>query len=359
MISIIPKNDARQALRIRRFFLALGGYGIVFIGTMICYFSGYTRGITFNGILLYNLLFVIVLAGEMSLFYSGINLKFKDPSLTVLQLLVAICWATVTAYYANNAIRGSMTSVYIGMALYGIFRLRMKEFLLVALSAVGLYTLAMLLLHHRNPGAVDGILEFVRIMLMAIALFWISYIANYVSTLRRQVKRLASRDPLTNTYNRREILEIIEREMSFCDRAGIPFTLCMLDLDRFKTINDKYGHPAGDTVLKAFAEEMKKNIRKEDYLGRFGGEEFLVLFVNIDCNDCNPICVDRLLEATRHLSFPDIDGDLRLSVSLGATSYIPSGDSLENLIARADEALYRAKANGRDRAEYNKGIVVN
>ncbi len=354
MISLIPKNDARQALRMRRAFLALTGYIFVFISTLICYFAGVTGRISLTGILLFYLALLIFNTGILVSIYSGLNLKSKDPSLTVLQLFIAICWATLMTYFINDTFRGSMTAIYISMFMYGIFRLKFRDFLVLVFAAVVLYVLAMILLHHNYPEAVDIPTEIVRTVILFIVLLWVSYISDYVSSLRRKIQRLASRDPLTNVYNRREIFEIVKREKSFSDRSGLPFTLCILDLDNFKQVNDTYGHQAGDSVLKLFTRTIKENIRAEDYLGRYGGEEFFVLFVSIDCNDCNPVCVERLLSATRQLSFPDIDRNLQITISIGAASYIPDGGSVEDLIARADEALYRAKTNGKDRAEFNK-----
>ena len=243
------------------------------------------------------------------------------------------------------------------MFMYGIFQLRFRVFLVLVAMAVALYACAMVVLYHNHPDSVNVLTETVRTMILFIALLWVSYISTYVFRLRQKVKLLATRDPLTNVYNRREILEILKREKAFSDRSGFPFTLCILDLDDFKRVNDSYGHQAGDKVLKAFARTIKTNIRAEDYLGRYGGEEFFIIFVSMDCNDCNPACVERLLSATRRLSFPDIDQALRITVSIGATAYVQTGVSIDKLISLADEALYRAKANGKNRVEYNNPLT--
>ena len=354
MLSLIPKSGPDQALRIRRALLAMTGYVVIFFATLICYFGGETGRISLSGILLLYLSLLTIYIGVLASIYSGINLRLKDPSLTVFQLFVAICWATMMTYFTSEAIRGSMTVIYVCMFMYGIFLLRFRAFLFLVAFAVVFYICTMMVLHHNHPEVVNVVTEIVRTMILFIGLMWVSYISNYVASLRRKIKRLASRDSLTNVYNRREIFEIIKREKSFSDRSGLPFTLCILDLDGFKAINDTYGHQAGDSVLKSFANTIRQHIRTEDYLGRFGGEEFFVVLVSIDCNDCNPVCVERLLSATRQLRFPDIDPDLRITVSIGATSYIPPGDTVDDLIAKADDALYRAKAYGKDTAEYNK-----
>lgn len=341
----------------RRALLALTGYLVIFIATLICYSGGMTIHISLSGILLSYLLLVVIYVGVFTLIYTGINLKFKDPSLTVFQMFIAICWATQMAYFTNPEIRGSITTIYILMFMYGIFQLRFRAFLALVAMAVMLYILTIVTLYHRHPESVNVLTETVRAMILLIALLWVSYISTYVFRLRQKVKLLATRDPLTNIYNRREILEILKREKAFSDRSGFPFTLCILDLDDFKRVNDSYGHQAGDHVLKAFARTIKMNIRAEDYLGRYGGEEFFVVFVSMDCNDCNPACVERLLSATQRLSFPDIDKDLRITASIGATAYVQTGVSIDRLISLADEALYRAKANGKNRVEYSNPLT--
>lgn len=338
----------------RRAFLALSGYLVIFIATLICHSGDMTIHISLTGIILSYLFLFLIYGIVFYLIYSGINLKFKDPSLTVFQMSIAICWATQMAYFTSPDIRGSITTIYILMFMYGIFQLRFRAFLALVAMAVTLYIFSMIALYHKHPESVNVMTEIVRSMILFIALLWVSYISTYVFRLRKKVKLLATRDSLTDVYNRREILEILKREKAFSDRTGFPFTLCILDLDDFKRINDTYGHQAGDDVLKTFARTIKMNIRAEDYLGRYGGEEFFVLFVTMDCGDCNPACVDRLLSATQQLSFPDIDKDLRITVSIGATAYVRTGDSVDKLISQADQALYRAKANGKNRVEYNK-----
>lgn len=357
MISFIPKNDSGQALRMRRAFLALSGYFVIFLATLICHSGGATNHITLNGVFLLFLSLLVIYAGIFFMIYSGVNLKFKDPSLTVFQLSVAICWATIMAYFTRSDFRGSIITIYILMFMYGIFQLRFRAFLGLVAMAVTLYISSMTLLYRNHPESVDVMTEIIRSMILFIALLWVSYISTYVFRLRKKVKLLATRDPLTNVYNRREILEILKREKAFSDRAGSPFTLCLLDLDDFKNINDTYGHQAGDIVLKAFARTIRTNIRTEDYLGRYGGEEFFVVFVSIDCNDCNPACVERLLSATRRLAFPEIDKDLRITVSIGVTAYVQTGVSIDKLIALVDDALYRAKAGGKNRIEYSKPLT--
>ena len=351
MISIIPTDDHRQALRVRRFLIALGGYLLLMFVLVFIYAAGYTRGVSFLGfsaILLGHLLvnFVIFL-----LFQTGANLKFADPSLTIPQILVGVFFCTILSYYSPDAMRGVILMVYILIFVFGTFRLKLAEFFLLVVVTVALYGSAMVLLYRFHPGAVVPRLEIMRTFALLMALSWVSIMGNYIANLRIRIKRMASHDDLTNVYNRREAFEILSREKAFSDRSGIPFSVCMIDLDNFKQINDTYGHLVGDTVLRAVAGVFKENIRGEDYVARYGGEEFVVIFVNFECRNGNESCVQRLLAVTEGLRFPEISQSLRVTASLGVTAYRPL-ESIDALISRADKALYDAKAKGKNRVEY-------
>lgn len=341
----------------RRAFLALSGYFVIFLATMICYSAGVTNHITLDGVLLLFLFLLVIYTGIFFMINTGVNQKFKDPSLTVFQLSIAICWAAVMAYFTSPHFRGFIITIYILMFMFGLFQLRFRAFLALVALAVSLYVFSMMMLYRNHPESVDPTTEIIRAMILFIGLLWVSYMSTYVFRLRKKVKLLATRDPLTNICNRREILEILKREKSFSDRTGSPFSLCLLDLDGFKNINDTYGHQAGDIILKAFTRAIRRSIRTEDYLGRYGGEEFLVIFVSSNCNDSNPAYVERLLSATRRLSFPEIDKGLRITVSIGVTAYVQAGVSIDALISMVDKALYRAKELGRNRVEYSKPLT--
>ncbi|MDY6905748.1 MAG: GGDEF domain-containing protein [Thermodesulfobacteriota bacterium] len=358
MISLIPKDDHRQALRMRRSLIAFSGYTVIAVAAVFSYYAGFVRGLHLLGVVAVLGLLFLLNVGVFVLIRTGANLRFKDPSLTIFQLLIGIIFATILCYHMANPIRGAGTVIYILVFVFGTFRLRMTDFLVLSAITTILYILAMALLYYKHPGSVDLKLEGVRTVILAVALMWVSYMANYIANLRRKIKRLASHDALTDVYNRREIFEILEREKSFSDRSGIPFSLCILDLDDFKAINDTHGHQAGDAVLKAFAREVKNNIRSEDYLGRYGGEEFLVVFVNFECQGSDAGCVQRLLNATQGLNFSEIADNLEVTVSIGVAAYIPS-ETIDTLIARADEALYRAKAGGKNRIEFHSGNTAS
>jgi len=166
----------------------------------------------------------------------------------------------------------------------------------------------------------------------------------------RRLSDLSLLDPLTGIANRPGIEREAARALEAAMRDGSPLSLLMLDLDHFKAINDRYGHAAGDKVLRAVATSWQAQLRGHDPIGRVGGEEFVVVCPDTDLEQALAVA-NRLREAAGSLSFDDIEPGLRVSVSIGAAQARRSGDSCDALIDRADAALYRAKQQGRDRVE--------
>ena len=164
--------------------------------------------------------------------------------------------------------------------------------------------------------------------------------------LLEKIKKLSITDPLTTLYNRRKMVEEIEQAQMCYEQVKNPFTLAILDLDYFKQINDQYGHVFGDEALKLFASLLKENVRVEDVIARWGGEEFIILFPQTTSQEAINI-LDRIqgLCQTDLLSFNK--ERVMLSFSAGVCEYDESCD-LDELIKNADQALYDAKAKGRN-----------
>lgn len=156
--------------------------------------------------------------------------------------------------------------------------------------------------------------------------------------LLEEVKKLAVIDPLTGVHNRRAFFEEAERELSRSIRYQRPLAVIMIDVDKFKSINDRYGHPAGDVILKSIAETIHAQLRDLDLFAPYGGDEFIALLPEIDIAGGNLI-VERITTAISSLEI-NLDGFLfRPSVSAGLTEYNSSDKSLTTLIARADKDL--------------------
>lgn len=161
----------------------------------------------------------------------------------------------------------------------------------------------------------------------------------------------ASRDPLTGIWNRNAIFDILRREVARSERENTPLAIVMIDLDHFKQLNDTYGHMAGDAVLREATARMSVNIRTYDAVGRYGGEEFLIVLPG--CDVCSGAArAERLREAVAMHPFDTSEGRLTVTCSLGVASTAGSNTfDCDTLIRIADAALYRAKHNGRNRVE--------
>ena len=164
-----------------------------------------------------------------------------------------------------------------------------------------------------------------------------------------QALRLATLDPVTGAYNRRTFHEIAEREMSRARRAGQPLSIIMLDIDHFRAINEKHGHRTGDSLLQALAEVLRKALRKEDMLVRYGGEEFLVLLPDVPGPGA-VIVAGRLRKAVAAEPLNAAALSVPLTVSAGVAARLDEGpESVDALVQRAEEALALAKRRGRNR----------
>ncbi len=163
-----------------------------------------------------------------------------------------------------------------------------------------------------------------------------------------QMKTLGIKDGLTGLFNHRHFQETLKEMIDFHAAESKELGLLMVDLDDFKSINDNYGHPAGDLVLMQLSEILQKNVRNKDFLARYGGEEFVVIFSDIT-KELAVTASDRIRKTLGSTRI-DISGvSMRITVSLGLAFYPSDAETREKLIALADEALYRAKKSGKNR----------
>lgn len=160
----------------------------------------------------------------------------------------------------------------------------------------------------------------------------------------------ASTDPLTGAYNRAYLVRRFEAEMRRARNYMSPLSVLLLDIDHFKQVNDSYGHAAGDAILKRLAELIRKNTRSSDFVVRYGGEEFVSVMTSAN-QDQAFLYVDRLREMVAAAEFPvpGHDAPLKVTVSVGVSSFPGDGQTTTDLLNMADQALYAAKAGGRNR----------
>ena len=160
------------------------------------------------------------------------------------------------------------------------------------------------------------------------------------------VYSMITQDSLTNVWNKRYLLETLNRELKRRKRTGRALTLMLLDLDFFKAVNDSHGHLVGDDMLRQTADRLRASLREEDILARFGGEEFCIVLTETSTEDAK-ICAERCLKAISEKPFTTSAGEIKSSISIGVAE---AEDSMtcDELIKLADDRLYQAKQQGRN-----------
>ncbi|WP_220465595.1 diguanylate cyclase [Colwellia sp. BRX10-3] len=170
--------------------------------------------------------------------------------------------------------------------------------------------------------------------------------------LKEEFKKLANTDPLTNLYNRRFFTEQAEKEYHRAKRYSLSLTIFTIDIDHFKSINDKFGHPAGDQVLIEVAKQLKASLRQTDILARIGGEEFSILLPETSAQAAMVLAERIRNEQNKLTIMGDWQGEIKLSVSIGVSSIISNDESFDTMFSRADKALYQAKNYSRNKVMY-------
>ena len=166
--------------------------------------------------------------------------------------------------------------------------------------------------------------------------------------LYRKLQELAIFDSLTGIFSRRFFLERAEEELLRSKQFGLEFSFCMVDVDYFKGYNDRYGHLVGDVILREVSRIIKENIRQIDLVGRYGGDEFLLILTETDRQEAEFVA-ERIRKAIQDKVIKAYDEDLNVSVSIGISFFPKSALELKGLIEDADQALYQAKESGRNK----------
>jgi len=242
--SLFPRDDEAQALRLRRFFISFGIYLINLSLSCLAYWAGIMslHALYWNWIIIIvaNLILYIV-------FRTGFNKRFKDPSLTALQICIASVVVMYALFFVYEA-RSVLFALYVLILLFGIFRLNTKQFLGVSAFILLTYGVDIFLFQVFRSQDVDIKIELFQWIALAIVLISVSFIGGHISALRHElsssrkklkksldtIKEMAIHDDLTGFYNRRHLMELIEAEKNRSIRTGSVFSLAMLDIDHFK-----------------------------------------------------------------------------------------------------------------------------
>ncbi len=339
LLSLVRRLGHRQALRLRWINMALTLYVICFVIAWFCNQAGILAIEPILYAMPIAIAFHLVLYGIL---FSGFNLRFRDPSLTLLQLAAATVFIMYGAYHTDEA-RPIFLLLYTVPFLFGAFRLPVFQHALAAGFAMACHAFVIYMVNQERPDAINVTQESLQWATQAIVLLCIVAIGHTLQRIRKQ----ASTDQLTGVLNRHQIVANLAREQQRRNRGGPAFSVCFLDVDHLKTVNDRYGHGVGDQLLRRLATEISTQLRGMDDFGRFGGDEFIIALPDTRLASALKICA-RVQQRTGTVVLNDLGIPDQVTVSIGVAESNP-GESIEALLARADQALYRAKHAGRDR----------
>jgi diguanylate cyclase (GGDEF)-like protein len=323
-------------------------------------FAGLAGFSTIATVLLWS---AITLGGSLGFYLAirtGWSERLRDPSMTISQMVYATT-ACAVIYTQVGALRGAIPVLLMVVMMFGMFALPTRKVIGVCLFALLAFAGAMALAHLRHPDVAPAAVEWGHFLMLATVMPAVAVLAERLRHMRRrlhdqkrdlaqalhEIELLASRDSLTGLSNRRWLEELLQREMARCERSGSRLAFALLDIDHFKRVNDQHGHACGDAVLVAFGQTILNKVRTTDAVARWGGEEFVLVMPDTDLSNA-ALVAERLRGATEGLVVQHGEQSLSITVSIGLTEF-RSGESSAALAQRADEALYAAKAGGRNR----------
>ncbi|GAB3431268.1 GGDEF domain-containing protein [Massilia solisilvae] len=307
----------------------------------------------------------VLAAATMATFFviirSGVNQRFADPTLAYPQIIAAQS-LVAAGYAALGPVHTATLPLLVLVMTFGMFTMRAA-----AVRAACIYTLVaigavMLWRSRTDPAHYPPLLECFNFVMTATVLAAIAQLSNHLVSLRArlksqrlaledalaQIRELATHDELTGLPNRRHMLDLLNEHAQRRTRGGQRFYVGLIDLDHFKAINDSYGHCVGDEALRGFAQQAQAVLRTTDAIGRWGGEEFLLILPENGPGEPT-VGIERLRAALADTAVSSSVPQLRLRFSAGLTR-VRDGEPIGQVIERADHALYTAKSAGRGRA---------
>jgi diguanylate cyclase (GGDEF)-like protein len=352
-----PEGDAEQAAHMHQFLLASITYAISVPLLVLAYAFGL---IAFVPVVALCVAMAVITAGFYLVFRTRLNLRFGDPGLIWQQILVTNLVLMAVVFFLNQG-RAFALIMCLVVLLFGAFRFDTREFVRVTLIILAGYALVINLLMFLKPETVNVYVEWFQWAGMAAFLPFFGVVGGRISELRQRlrasneelsaalssVRRIATHDHLTGLANRVLFNEELMHALARVERHHRRAALFVLDLDRFKVINDTLGHQFGDRVLQETAKRLLTCVRDTDILARVGGDEFVLLLQEFSDEAHLTDIARKLLAAVSGIT--SIDGrEIGLSVSIGVCWAPADGRDAKTLFANADIAMYRAKELGRN-----------
>jgi len=296
-----------------------------------------------------------------TLIRSGVNQRCKDPTLAFPQTMVAQTLIG-TGYAVSGPFHAAALLMFALVMVFGMFSMRQRAIRLSCFYTIALLAVVMAWRAHTDPANYPMHVELFYFVLLATVLPAISALSSNLMGMRLRLKTqkgaledalekihaMATRDELTGLPNRRSMMAQLEEHALRRARGGPPFYIGMVDLDHFKSVNDTYGHAVGDDVLRAFGMQARQALQSTDVIGRWGGEEFLLVLPETRVGEAI-VGVARLRGNLDQAEVSGAEPHLRIGFSSGFTRYV-DGEQVGQAIERADRALYQAKSTGRNRS---------
>jgi diguanylate cyclase len=356
--TITTKHLAQRAARRRSTYIAQAVSYLISAGILALYAYAGTINVAVSVVYL----ICGITATVAGLYLSEINFndRFKDHYLTVPQTIVSMTIQLVAIYLAPQVGFYFIFILFIVLSFGALLMNALQTAIVWTYATVGL---TILLMMTDKPIAMPMTTWTERALVLACAVTALGRCAStglYGSSMREalfnrgnelkkahaRIEELAQVDELTGLLNRRYIMRSLNEELARAQRVGVPCAVAVIDLDFFKRINDQFGHPVGDEVLRTFAITLSANVRAIDRFGRYGGEEFLLILPDTPCDQAVRT-LDRLRSIVSEVDWTTLSGMMNVTMSAGV-SEVRREDSAEDILARADAALYRAKDAGRN-----------
>jgi diguanylate cyclase len=292
---------------------------------------------------------------------SGFTERFQDHYFVAPQLLLSVAVMLAFAYVVPEVGGIFLCTLFLAFS-FGSLRFTPRQsvavWIAMTIGVAGLFLLTDKPIGLPQSNALERV---ATMLVFVLTIGRCTFIGMFSSSMRqslyqrglklkeayRRIEELAELDELTGSFNRRCIMRMLEEEIARARRVNAPCSVALIDLDWFKRINDAYGHPTGDEVLRTFAITVFANLRNIDRFGRYGGEEFLLVLPDTPAERAAGV-LDRMREIIADLDWSAFSADMRVTISAGIATLRPDETS-DTLLARADSALYAAKAKGRNR----------
>jgi len=357
LADVVLSTDPRQRRTLKVLFLA---WVVTTIGLGLLLYGATLDIFRLDEVVVLSGVSVLTMAGFYLLIRSGWNRHCADPTLAFPQTIAAQT-LVAGAYAISGPLHAALLSVLALVMVFGMLSLRAEAVRNVCLYTLALVGAVMAWRARTDPAEYPVQVEWIYFVLLATVLAVISQLSVQLMGMRLRLKtqkqalekalariqEIATRDELTGLPNRRSMMALLQEHALLRARGGLPFYVAMVDLDHFKEVNDTWGHAVGDEALRAFAMQAGAVLRNTDVIGRWGGEEFLLVLPESPPGEPT-VGIERLrARLANQVACPDAP-ELRIRFSAGFTRYA-EGEPIGQAIERADRALYDAKAGGRNR----------